>query len=195
MSRIRVLSRSFNIPEGNRIVIGSDDGSNDVVHAVQGAINGSKWIRFVDDQLEVCDAFIPPEEPDPMIPPKRYHAKGNFIRFDIDEDRFQASKDGHHFPSFFLTGVGAGAKDLDEARGQVQCAGFEYMRSRRGEDNKFWEVWYLPGLYQADNKFKEALDEVPQSAKLETAITWIINNLRFGSLEVTVQRAALCCDD
>lgn len=66
--------------------------------------------------------------------------------------------------------------------------GFVCMRSPRGSDGRYWEAWFLPGLWAAEGRLKNAKD-------IPAAINLLIQNVRPGSISAVRQRCALTIDD
>ena len=81
---------------------------------------------------------------------------------------------------------------------KLERYGFVCLRSRRGEDGRFWEVWHLPGLWSAEDELKDALQlirERDEAKRVDTAVSFLCQHVRFGSLEVFWQRAAMVIED
>lgn len=72
--------------------------------------------------------------------------------------------------------------------------GFEIMRSRRGEDGKYSEIWFLPGLWSAKDDLKEYLKDIPEDKKIDAAVAFLCRKSSFGTLDIVVQRAAMVID-
>lgn len=73
--------------------------------------------------------------------------------------------------------------------------GFECLRSRRGPDGGFWEMWYLSGLWSAKGRLKGTLYGIKDPAQaIDEAVRFLCRNVQFGSLNVTWQRAAMTVD-
>ncbi len=74
--------------------------------------------------------------------------------------------------------------------------GFECLRSRRGPDARFWEIWRLAGLWSAQGQLKDALAGINNpKEQVDEAIRFLCRNASFGSLDVCWQRAAMQADD
>ena len=65
--------------------------------------------------------------------------------------------------------------------------GFVCMRSPRGGDGRYWEAWYLPGLWAGKGRLKAC-------KSIEQAINIIIGEVRPGSISAVQQRMALSID-
>lgn len=91
--------------------------------------------------------------------------------------------------SIYVHGLfGYGCDQLEQTRrvALIRDVGFEQMRSPRGEDGKYWEVWYLAGAWAAQGRLK--------NAKLETIINFVAREIMPGSLDLVRQHMALTVD-
>lgn len=69
--------------------------------------------------------------------------------------------------------------------------GFECLRSQRGIDAKFWEVWYLSALCTAQGELGDILKIAKdEKKKLEIALEFLRKKISFGSLNISVQKMA-----
>jgi hypothetical protein len=69
------------------------------------------------------------------------------------------------------------------------------LRSRRGDDGRYDEAWYLPGLYQAKGDLYDTVKEIKNEKKqLEKAVSFLCANVSFGTLDTSTQRAAMVVD-
>jgi len=108
----------------------------------------------------------------------------------------------HQSPGLQIQGLGAGmhftpngyAKEAAKLTG----FGFDCMRSKRDEDSgRFWEIWNLGGFWSAKGQLKELISDhkhLGTHEKLEKVIRFLCERVRFGSLEVKWQVAALVYD-
>lgn len=77
----------------------------------------------------------------------------------------------------------------------LESYGFECLRSRRGADGRFWEIWYLCGLFEAKGALKDAVgDFKDEKSQMKVAIGFLCRTVSFGSLSVMSQRAAMVLD-
>lgn len=79
----------------------------------------------------------------------------------------------------------------------LESYGFACLRSRRGNDGQFWEVWYLPGVWSARGRLKEAVFDSGQKdpkQKTAAAMEYIRRTVSFGTLDLSVQRLAQVID-
>lgn len=73
--------------------------------------------------------------------------------------------------------------------------GFECLRSRRGPEGRYWEMWYLSGSWSAKGRLKGALVGIKDpKEQIDEMIQFLCRNVQFGSLNVTWQRAAMTVD-
>ncbi len=168
-------------------------------------LGGHHWVRGNDGRLEKVPSFE--NLPDPvvdeeMLPFWRKQTEGNFSQneiFGFDEGTKDSIK--HSSPSIHihhLCGYNYTPEYYKKQAEKLTSWGFECMRSKRGKDGKFWETWYLPGLWAAEGQFKEVLKKKKfkdRKEELESALEFIRVNASFGSLDVCVQRIAMVMSD
>lgn len=65
--------------------------------------------------------------------------------------------------------------------------GFECLRSPRGKEGRYWELWYLPGLWAAKGTMAGI-------KTIEEATRFLCRHCSFGSMQVTRQAAAMTVD-
>ncbi len=95
-----------------------------------------------------------------------------------------------------LCGYDYSPENYRREAGKLEDFGFHCLRSRRGRDGHFWEIWYLPGLWSARGLLREAIGSIQEeSAKADAAIKFLCKHTSFGSLDVSWQRAAMVRDD
>lgn len=113
------------------------------------------------------------------------------------------------YAHYTIMGVGAATGDYQLNSEKLLTFGFKQMRSRRGRDGGYWELWYLPGVWAAEGSLKTAVDEAKANKvtwsdpngeaaykKCHAAVLeFLRTNVDFGSLEVSIQRYALCSGD
>ncbi len=76
--------------------------------------------------------------------------------------------------------------------------GFECMRSQRGGNGKFWEVWYLPGVWSSKGELDEVLSPHRRKTDVEQtkiAIDFLCKSVTFGTLDTSTQRACMPIPD
>jgi hypothetical protein len=170
-----------------------------------GAISGHYWVKGDDngrlDHLDARKATPNPLDDDEMLPfwrpisIKDLSAVGQ-QEMVLDED---ASLE-HHMPSIIiqhLCGYGYTEEGYKKYAEILTGYGFNCLRSRRGEDGKFWEVWFLPGLWSAKGDLEKHLSlnkTQNNTEKLKCATDFIASRVLFGTLDVCVQRMAMGID-
>lgn len=198
------------------------EGSAEAIDAIRAAlIHGTCWLSVNeagDPQRHDKFRALPDPVDDPKIPPKWYVKPvpklgectaqdiGRVSREIIDCKPFRYAlapeidpDEGWHSPSFFLQHLGAmgGLGGYRQAAAKAASIGFECMRSRRGPNGNFWEVWYLPFVEHARGALKGEIAQSPEKdwrKNAERITRWLCNNVSFGSLDISVQRAALVFD-
>jgi len=205
MSKLRIVSQSYSRRdrEGSATVEGL---SFEEVKKLEGSIvRGAWWIRGSEDGLETASVFeeIPnPVADETMIP--FWRRPSEEVQLRLQEIRFESDRDDVCSPSILiqsLCGYNFTPERYQKTAERLESFGFIQMRSRRGNDGRHWEVWYLPGLWASDGDLRDAIDGVdegdtPQNRdrlKLEAAIEFLSQNPRwgFGTLDVATQRLAM----
>lgn len=75
---------------------------------------------------------------------------------------------------------------------RLEAFGFKCCRSRRGSDGRFMEQWVLP-IFAAKGRLAAAYQEVkhhPKDKVIREIVTWLCNNVSFGSVKISHQVAA-----
>jgi hypothetical protein len=158
---------------------------------------GAYWLRVKDKMLEIKPSWEP--LPDPVKDPKMFpfwrepaegEVKTQTKLFEIEKEGL----DYHNSPSISIQHL-CGFKYTDKGykfnAEQLESYGFECMRSRRGLDGKYWEIWFLPGLWAAKGELKEIVGHEKGKKTLEKALEFITRHVQFGSLDISVQRLAM----
>lgn len=174
------------------------------VEAVESFIVGSSYIRCVNGRLHAYHAWepLPDAEADPICGP-HWGTDGTTKEFGGLGD-----EKGWNSPGITITGLGAGIEntygDAAESRKRnqkrVQDCGFVCLRSPRSKDGQYWEQWVLHSLFFAKGPLREHVDKLKEldwKQQAEAACRFIAQDLgiRFGSMDITIQRWALCCPD
>jgi hypothetical protein len=74
----------------------------------------------------------------------------------------------------------------------LESFGFDCLRSRRGPDGRYMEMWHLSGMWSAKGRLKGTLHGITDPAKqADEAISFLCKNVVFGSLDISWQRAAM----
>jgi hypothetical protein len=180
------------------------------VSAVEAFLNGSAYLRCIGGRLHSYHAYeqLPDAESDPLLAPHWPN--------DGEPKEFGGipTGEGWHMPGIVITALGAGGSHYHDeparsAKILTDC-GFHCLRSPKGEDGKYWEQWVINSLWGARGRLKEHLDEWGEQdhvkkmkdkthwhKQAEEACRFLVNDLQiaFGSMDITIQRWALCAPD
>lgn len=74
--------------------------------------------------------------------------------------------------------------------------GFHCLRSKRGDDGRFWEIWYLPGFWCATEELKDEIEAAGKDVnkRMEAAKNFLMHRASFGSMDMSVQKVAMVID-
>lgn len=173
---------------------------------MQGAAHGHQWVTVSPHgRLRAIPTYkeLPPPVEDQMMMP--------FWRPAIPDVETQLEmfdfgpKDVGLIPSIIiqhLCGYQYSHENYARQARTLQHFGFECLRSRRLPSGQFHEMWLLLSLYSAKGGLKEAIDTVSSRrnkanhdhTRLKAAIDFLCRNVRFGTLDVTKQCAAMTVD-
>lgn len=90
----------------------------------------------------------------------------------------------HYTPAFY--------KEIAE---KLESYGFEVLRSQRGDDFRYTELWILSGLWAAKGDLKEVIKNFKGEEQLKKTLKFLRRNVSFGSLDVSTQRMAMVMED
>ncbi len=166
-------------------------------------LGGHHWIRrSKDGGLESVPSFeeLPEAKPDEgMLPywPRAEDVTTQEVMFFPGDEKERVG--GFSSPSISiqsLCGYNYSKENYEREKLKLESFGFSQMRSKRGDDGGYWEMWYLCGLFSAKGGLKEYLEKEKKSDKkeLDLAISFLCKNVSFGTLDVSVQRAAMVID-
>ena len=172
---------------------------------VQGSVDtGSCWIKKgPDGRLQTFPALETPlPETDPEMLPfwlplggKSPEGFPNLIHLSPDSLTNQSAS----FTISSLCGYNYTPENYKLAAQQLRAFGFACMRSQREPEGRYWELWYLPGLWAAKGRLKAAITEQNDEVKKVTqALAFFRSNwhrLNFDSLCISVQRLAMSTPD
>ncbi|MFA5962052.1 MAG: hypothetical protein WC848_05200 [Parcubacteria group bacterium] len=151
------------------------------------------WVTVTDGRLEVIrrreDVPGPTEDTD-MLPFWRRASPGNqqLQLFPVEMEKYIMPSIIIHAPC----GYNYSPENYEIEAEKLTSYGFICLRSRRGEDARFWELWYLPSLWSAEGRLKEYLNlRVDQKGSIKKAVSFLCRNASFGSLDLAWQRAAM----
>lgn len=170
----------------------------------EGAMHGHYWITVSQlGRLRAIPTYkeLPPPHEDTMMQP--------FWRPAIPEVETQMELfefgpvHPYNIPSItiqHLCGYRYTAENYKSEAERLLTWGFECLRSRRREDGQYYELWLLPSLSFAKAELKAELDTVKEGEgklhlQLEKAVNFLCRKSSFGTLDVSVQRAAMTLTD
>ena len=166
--------------------------------AVQQFLLGLSYLGCFKGRLHAYSVTepLPKAEDDPLLAP-HWESDGT-----MKEYGGRPVGEGSHSPGIIIEHVGAGARsrrETESSKATLTACGFTCLRSPRGDDGRFWEQWVLHGLWQAKGPFEKylkALEINDWHREAEVAARFIARdlNVKFGSLDITIQRWALCND-
>lgn len=182
--------------------------THDEKEQLTGAMShGSSWVRVDKEggRLITHPVFAP--FPDPVVD-KEIHP---FWRGPSDVEREMARQptlfsfgDLHgSSPSFFIShlcGYNYTPERYKLQASRLKSYGFVEMRSERGDDGKFWNNWFLPGVWLARGELKKEVDRLKKDSALDDkqrcdqVVQFLCHNVQFGTLDLVVQRAAMVID-
>lgn len=185
---------------------GGDEGSIELKGFSQESLEkmraamtlGAYYVRVVNGKLiavSIWQDLPKPTEDTVMTPFWRRHAES--IQPEIFEE-YQHSKEVGYSPSISIQGLcgfNYSEKRYQEEAEKLESYGFNCLRSRRGPDGKFGEVWFLPGLWCAKDDLGLSIKRGKDDAeKLRIALEFLRHKVSFGSLDVSSQRMAIVVD-
>jgi len=110
-------------------------------------------------------------------------------------DEYQHSKEKGYSQSIsiqHLCGYNYTPERYAETAEKLESYGFECLRSRRGSDAKFWEIWFLPGLWCAKGDLATEIKRGKNDEeKLRVALEFLRHRVSFGTLDVSNQRMCM----
>ena len=151
-----------------------------------------------DGRLESVHSLKPVPEPyddEDVMPYWSKLEAGQGVQMEMESFRFGSLE--HHFPSIFiqrLCGYGFSPDSYRYNAELLERFGFVCLRSRRGPDGKFWELWFLPGVWAAKDELAEEMAKVgkkTEAEKTKIALDFLASRVAFGTLDVSVQRMAM----
>ncbi|HBI16724.1 MAG TPA: hypothetical protein DDY52_01000 [Candidatus Moranbacteria bacterium] len=168
------------------------------VRGIEGMVNGHSWVTVTDGRLEVINRKenLPgPSEDEELLPfwSRQKPGSHQLKLFDVAIPEYS-------HPSIIIRHLCGYNYSPEKYRLQAELLesyGFECLRSRRGCDGRFSEVWILPALWFAKGKLNEVLGETRSYSEkdMERVINFICMNVQFGTLDISFQRAAMPIPD
>lgn len=165
-------------------------GEPEEIEALDVALSsGMYWVRHTKKRgLEKVHAFkeIPElvdDDISPFFTKVVYFQPGNVKR--LDKNLHDEEKDRKRDPSFFVQSIYGYSDNYEKKAKMLEEVGFECLRSRRGKDGKYWEIWYLPGIWRLKGELK--------GKKTEDVIRFLCS-LGVGSFETSGRHWGLSAD-
>jgi hypothetical protein len=201
LKKIRVAGISHRKCNQGEVTIG--ELTAEEMESMEAFTLGSCWIRVSEDgRLERRERFVKMPDPveDPYQPPKwipliDWTKEAPFLSNPIPP--LPEEPDPKYSSPAFIVKYLCGYNNTPyeyEAR-KLQSYGFECLRSRRGHDGRFWEIWYLAGYHFAKGELKSEMAQKSDDAEqISVAINFLCRNVSFGTLDVCYQRAAMVID-
>jgi len=164
---------------------------------------GTYYIRVQNGNLEAIPVHeeLPPPFPDEnMLPFWRRATTDEMAGGREMFDAYIMDKSRLYSPAIFINHLATPnytKKKYIENGQKLTSYGFECLRSRRGKDGKFWETWFLPGLWAAKGDLGQIISIAKDTEKqrLDAAIGLLRKEISFATLDVSEQRLAISIDD
>ena len=174
----------------------------DEVRTLQAMILGAYYTR-VDDtgRLEAVSRHepLPKATDEKMLPFWRmatFEEEAQLKMFDMEamKDRGEL-----HYPGFMISslcGYHYTKEGYRQEADKLYSYGFQCLRSQRGEDARYWEVWYLSSVFSAKGALADKIKSIKDpNEQTQEAIRFLMRNVSFGSMDMTQQRAAMILSD
>lgn len=176
--------------------------TDEELKAFEAFENGASYIRVIGGRLHAFHAWevLPDAEEDPLMGP-HWGSGGEVKQFGGPPPG-----EGWHSPGIVITGLGAGTNEEGRKYSQdtlTEC-GFTCLRSPRENDGRYWEQWVLHFMLCAKGPLKGHMEKWRENnttrnwwAEVEEAARFLtkVLHVRYGSLDITIQRWALCCTE
>lgn len=185
---------------GNITISGLSQDEIDKIRTV--VETGTLWAAITDGRFVFRPRFKPlpdPKDDDEMLPHWSGPAPGQGVQIALRT--IIAGEDGLHnsdSPSIIISSLCGYNYTPDNYRKQsaiLESFGFVAMRSRRGDNGRFWETWYLPGLWSATGALNDVVGDIPRGKKsVDDAIKFLCRAAEFGTLDICVRRAVMTMD-
>lgn len=172
--------------------------SPESIELVQGAVLGANYISFKDKKLISVPAWkeLPsPTEDKEMIPFWRTATVEEKSELKVSEINFEPLSE-HSGPAVTISNLG-GPNESPEKYQQyakmLESYGFDCLRSRRGLDAKYWELWYLPCLSSAKGDLEDSFRGkmlTKNTEKIKHVKNFLSKKIVFGTLNISVEKMA-----
>ncbi|MEK7579083.1 MAG: hypothetical protein AAB460_00935 [Patescibacteria group bacterium] len=174
--------------------------SDEEVERLQGMLQGQWWVsgNHANGRLRFSGGWLPAPDPvtdeamepfwrryEPQHPPTPHQQV-------MLTSKTSWKHSSPHFSIQNLCGYNYSRENYARNACLLETYGFVCLRSRREEDGKYWEIWFLSGLWAARGELQKNLRERDD---VEGAISFLCRTVQFGTLDVAVQRAAMPSPD
>ncbi len=173
--------------------------SREELEKVECSIRGGySWIRVVDGKLESVWGYNP--LPDPIHDPKMRHFwrrhtedEERNIRYDLFTHAPLSSYDSPSLTIQHLCGHFYTEESYQLYAEALASFGFECLRSLRAFDGRYIEIWFLCSLqFAKGDLLQDCLSGTSNDVeKLAKALEFLRRRVRFGTLDVSIQRLAM----
>lgn len=175
------------------------------------AIHGLSWFKVEEGRLKTSPCHLPlphPTNDEEMLPFWKQYSnvstQGEFFKKIFEEMRDDVIY-MPHFTIQSLCGYNYTPENYARESAKLTSYGFVHLRSRRGDDGGFWEMWYLPGVWCAQGELKGVVEEITIRAMswedphgrrkdkecFEAVLKFLGQNVSFGTLDVSIQRMCM----
>ncbi len=80
-----------------------------------------------------------------------------------------------HDPSCIVQHIGAGGGGYVNCYHRIVSVGFVLLRSPRGAEDRYWEMWYLPGMWALEGELKGEKDR-------QKLVRWLFDHVAPGNV-------------
>jgi len=165
--------------DSNKSEVTFEGDESEIESLMKALTAGNVWIRRLEDGTIV-------EHPafraltltdDDAISNHFQNIKSYFIDSSVKRlNRKKKDDSEFHDPSIYVQHIAGYHGDYRKSANLMESVGFECLRSRRGKDGKYWEMWYLPGAWAATGDLKDkTTDEIRQ---------FLFNRINPGTIEI-----------
>lgn len=130
------------------------------VDLIQRCLTGDCYIRVSHGRVEEHDVHKPLPEPeeDPKVGEPWQYSELQPFNFGKTEYGPIPQYGGSSITIQHLCGYEYTAEGYASQARRLKGYGFACMRSKRGRNGQFWEIWYLPGLWMAAGDLGKVLE-------------------------------------
>lgn len=177
---------------------------------VRGCLAGTVWLSVENGRVVTHSKLAPLPNPIEDVemqpfwsaPTKEEVTHLEQFTFEELDPRVTYSR---HITIQSLCGYNYSKKNYENQAWLLKNYGFVQMRSPRGINGGFWEIWYLPGIHFASGDLLHAINDAKRDIKVtdsekdkkifKVALEFIRKHVQFGTLDISIQRMAMVIDD